>query len=89
MDELFETLTLVQTGVIEGFPVVLIGKDYYAQLMDYLHFMEDQKTISPEDLKLVLLTDDIGEAMAHIRTYILGNYEIKSRRKPKWWLFER
>lgn len=89
MDELFETLTLVQTGVIEGFPVVLIGKNYYTQLMDYLHFMEQQKTISPEDLKLVLLTDDIDEAMAHIRTYILGNYEIKSRRKPKWWLFER
>lgn len=89
MDELFETLTLVQTGVIEGFPVVLIGKDYYAQLMDYLHFMESQNTISPEDLKLVLLTDDIGEAMAHIRTYILDNYEIKSPRKPKWWLFER
>lgn len=88
MDELFETLTLVQTGVIEGFPVVLIGKDYYAQLMDYLHFMEDQKTISSEDLKLVLLTDDINEAMTHIRSYILDNYEVKSRRKPKWWLFE-
>ncbi len=88
MDELFETLTLVQTGVIEGFPVVLIGKDYYAQLMDYLHFMEGQKTISSEDLKLVLLTDDINEAMTHIRSYILDNYEVKSRRKPKWWLFE-
>ncbi len=89
MDELFETLTLVQTGIIHDFPVVLIGKDYYSQLIDYLHFMEEQGTISPEDLKLVLLTDDIQEAMAHIRTYILGNYRIKSRRQPLWWLLER
>ncbi len=89
MDELFETLTLVQTATIHNFPVVLIGKDYYQPLMDYIHFMEDQKTISPEDLKLVKLTDDIEEAMLHIRSFILENYKIKPRRKPLWWLLER
>lgn len=88
MDELFETLTLVQTGMIEGFPVVLIGTDYYGQLMEYLHFMEAQGTISAKDLELVKLTDNLDEAMAHIRSFILENYEIKQRRKPLWWLFE-
>jgi len=87
MDEMFETLTLVQTGIIHNFPVVLIGKDYYQDLMDYLHDMEARKTISPEDLKLVRLTDDINEAMMHISKYISENYEIK-KRKRRWWLLE-
>lgn len=89
MDELFETLTLVQTKVIHNFPVVLLGKDYYTPLMDYLHFMVDQKTISESDLKLVKLTDDIDEAMLHIRTYISSNYKVRKRRQPLWWLFEK
>ncbi len=56
--------------------------------MDYLHFMAEQQTISPEDLNLVLLTDSADEAMEHIRKYITSNYKIKPR-KPKWWLFEK
>jgi uncharacterized protein (TIGR00730 family) len=89
MDEMFETLTLVQTGVIHDFPVVLMGSDYYRDLMAYIHFMEAQGTISSEDLKLIKLTDDIEEAMAHIRTFILDNYIIKHRRRALWWLLER
>ncbi|MFM9946527.1 MAG: TIGR00730 family Rossman fold protein [Saprospiraceae bacterium] len=89
MDEMFETLTLVQTGMIHNFPVVLMGKDYYQPLMDYLHFMAEQKTISESDLQYVKLTDDIEEATAHIRAYILGNYQIKKRNRPAWWLFEK
>jgi len=89
MDEMFETLTLVQTGIIHNFPVVLMGKDYYQPLMDYLHFMAAQKTISDSDLQYVKLTDDIEEATAHIRAYILDNYQIKKRNRPTWWLFEK
>lgn len=89
MDELFETLTLVQTGMIHDFPVVLVGTSYFQDLMEYLHYMESQGTISPEDLKLVKLTDDIDEAMAHIRRFILDNYKIKTKRKPRWWLLEK
>ena len=89
MDEMFETLTLVQTKVIHNFPVVLVGKEYYSQLMDYLLFMVNQKTISPEDLELIKLTDDTEEAMEHIRKYILKNYEVKKRDKPFWWLLEK
>jgi hypothetical protein len=88
MDEMFETLTLVQTKVVHNFPVVLIGKDYYRQLMDYLHFMVEHKTISPDDLQLIKLTDDVEEAMEHIRKYIEINYQVKKRSRA-WWLFER
>lgn len=88
MDELFETLTLVQTKSITGFPVVLFGKEYYEPLMDVLHMMATKGTISEEDMSLVLLTDNIEEAMEHIRKYIQQNYVIKPR-PGQWWLFEK
>ncbi len=88
MDEFFETLTLVQTKTINGFPIVLYGKEYFEPLMAYIAFMATEGTISPEDLKLVLVTDDMDEAIAHINAYVLDNYTIK-KRKRVWWLFEK
>lgn len=88
MDEFFETLTLVQTKTITTFPIVLFGKEYYGPLMEVMHDMAEKGTISEADMALVLLTDDVGEAMDHIRKYILQNYKVKPRRKW-WWLFER
>lgn len=88
MDELFETLTLVQTKTITPFPIVLFGKAYYQPLMEAIHDMEKQGTISPEDLSLVKFTDDIDEAMDFISSYISKNYAIKPR-KRYWWLFEK
>ena len=88
MDEFFGTLTLVQTRSITQFPIVLYGVQYYRRFMEYLASMAEQGAISREDLSLVLLTDSIGEAMNHIKTYIDKNYEIKPR-KRLWWLFEK
>jgi len=88
MDELFETLTLIQTTTIEQFPVVLFGKQYYQPLWDYMEDMSEYGTISLRDLDLVLLTDSHDEAMEHIEKYISGNYQVKDRRKL-WWMFER
>ncbi|HRH60223.1 MAG TPA: LOG family protein, partial [Chitinophagaceae bacterium] len=88
MDELFETLTLIQTKTITQFPVVLFGKKYYQQLMDSIEEMVNAGTINKTDMNLLLLTDDIDEAMQHVTTYIQSNYTIKRRRK-KPWLFER
>lgn len=88
MDELFETLTLIQTKTINDFPVVLFGKKYYEPLITYIEDMKKEKTISPQDLNLLLITDDYDEAMNHIKTYIKNNYTVKKRRKI-WWLFEK
>lgn len=88
MDEFYETLTLVQTKTITQFPIVLLGRSYFQPVMDYLHFMAEQGTISPEDINLVLLTDSVDEAMDHISKYIRTNYSVKPRKK-QWWLFER
>lgn len=91
MDELFETLTLVQTKKITDFPIVVMGQDFYKPMQEYLKFMVEQGTISPEDLDLVLFTDDPAEATAHIGRYLSENYRIKKRKLnfPLWWLFER
>lgn len=88
MDEFFETLTLVQTKTISQFPIVLFGKEYYKDLWDMIEHMEEKGTIAKADLSLVLLTDDLDEAMQHIRTYIRQNYKVKPR-KRSWWLFEK
>ena len=88
MDEFFETLTLIQTKTITQFPVVLYGKEYYKDLWDYILYMRDKGMISDDDLNLVLVTDDVDEAMRHIHTYISKNYTIKPRKKL-WWLLEK
>jgi uncharacterized protein (TIGR00730 family) len=88
LDEFFETLTLVQTKMLTQFPIVLFGKAYHAELYRHISFLVTQQTISEEDLKLVLLTDSIDEAMNHIQTYISKNYPKKIR-KRRWWLFEK
>jgi uncharacterized protein (TIGR00730 family) len=88
MDEFFETLTLVQTKTITSFPLVLFGKSFYKELWEAMQDMAEKGTISKEDMNLVLLTDDIDEAMDHITKYIRTNYKIKPRRKM-WWLFEK
>jgi uncharacterized protein (TIGR00730 family) len=88
MDEFFETITLIQTKTITQFPIVLFGKDYYKDLMEAIEAMAKQGTIATEDMKLVLLTDDMDEAMQHIQAYITTNYKVVPR-KRLWWLFER
>jgi uncharacterized protein (TIGR00730 family) len=88
MDELFETLTLVQTKKVEGFPIVVMGSEYYEPLREFIDFMAEKGTISKEDLDLLLFTDSPQEAMKHIRKYITGNYKVVKRR-PIPWLFER
>lgn len=88
MDELFETLTLVQTKTITNFPVVLFGTAFYEPLLRVFRHMVEEGTIAATDLSLVLLTDDMDAAMEHIRTYIQKNYTIKPRQRRRW-LFER
>lgn len=88
MDEFFETLTLAQTTVINDFPIVLYGKAYYAPLLTAIDEMQKKGTIGEKDKNLILLTDDMDEAMEHIRTYISHHFQVKPR-KRLWWLFEK
>jgi hypothetical protein len=89
LDELFNTLTLIQTKSITQFPVVLYGKSYYEPLLEMFRKMKIEETILVNDFNLLLVTDDLDEAMNHIRTYISNNYNLQKKRKRLWWLFEK
>lgn len=68
-DELFEALTLVQTRKVTRFPIVLMGKDYWAGLLEWLRgTVRERGTISPGDVDLLHVTDDVDEAVRIIRT---------------------
>jgi uncharacterized protein (TIGR00730 family) len=67
MDELFEALTLVQTGRTPNFGVALVGREYWQPLLDWLRdTMLARGCISPRDLDLFIVTDDPSEAVAHV-----------------------
>ena len=67
LDEMFEVLTLVQTKKIDKVPIVLMGIAYWQGLFEWLKSATlEHKLIHAEDLNLVLLTDDIEEAVSHV-----------------------
>jgi len=63
MDEVFETATLIQTGKIKNFPLVLMGVDYWSNLRELCERMVDEGTIDRTDLDRIVFTDSPDEAM--------------------------
>lgn len=83
LDELAEALTLIQTGKIEQFPVILIGRDYWTPLRAMMDVMVEAGTISASDLDLMLVTDSVPEAMAHLEQYAVKQFGLKRRQRPR------
>jgi uncharacterized protein (TIGR00730 family) len=70
LDELFEILTLVQTHKLPPAPIVLIGSNYWAGLLDWIeNKLQAQKLIGPNDLSLLTVSDDIDQVMRLIETF--------------------
>jgi uncharacterized protein (TIGR00730 family) len=90
LDELCEALTLIQTGKIRSFPVVLVGTAYWEPFIALLREMLEEGAISESDLKLLLVTDDIDEAIAHLERNAVTAFGLRRLpwREPKWWLGE-
>ncbi len=84
MDELFESLTLIQTKKIRHFPIVLMGTDYYAPMISFLESMVTAGTISRSDLDLLMVTDSVEEAMAHIEKFAVQKFQLKRVPKRSW-----
>jgi uncharacterized protein (TIGR00730 family) len=67
LDEMFEALTLIQTGKVLHFPVVLVGRDYWGDLLDWIgDELIEHGMVSPDDVRLLYLTDDVEEAVAEV-----------------------
>ena len=71
IDELFEALTLIQTKKIKKMPVVLIGKDYWDGLIDWIQstMLEKESNISPDDMNLMKVVDTADEAVKYIEDF--------------------
>lgn len=88
LDELFEALTLIQTGKVEHFPVVLYGKEYWEGMMQWIREKPlYEEKIGPEDLRLLTITSDIDEACEaitrHHRSREQAQREAASRAATK------
>lgn len=80
-DELFEALVLVQTRKVTSFPVVLFGRSYWQGLVDWLgSTVLEQATISPPDLDILRVTDDVDEA---VQILVEGRDPTPSPRRPE------
>ncbi len=84
MDELFEISTLIQTGKIRNFPCVLVGRDFWEPLMEFLRerFVA-MGTIDPEDMARFYVTDSPADAAEYIRTNAMKNFGLKYQVPPK------
>jgi uncharacterized protein (TIGR00730 family) len=71
LDELFEALTLIQTEKIKKFPIVLFGSDFWSGLIDWIKktLLEEYRNVSPEDLDLIKIVDDVDEAVKHVSQF--------------------
>lgn len=78
LDELFEAITLIQTFKIGRFPIVLVGKDFWGGLMDWIKqvVLQKEKNVSPEDLELFSLVDTAEEAVKVIEDFY-NKYMLK------------
>ena len=92
LDELFEALTLIQTGKIKNFPIVIMGTDYWKELLDFIATMAQRGMIAATDLSLIYATDSIDEAIAHIQAKAIEPFGLKRVTHPRRafpWLGER
>jgi uncharacterized protein (TIGR00730 family) len=91
LDEIFETATLIQTHKIEDFPLILLGKEYWRPLLDFLHGrLVDAKTIDAIDADRFLVTDSAEEAVQLADETGLRRFGLSygPKVKRRWFLWE-
>lgn len=92
LDEFFEVATLIQTGKMQGFPVILVGKDYWEGLLAFLKDpVYTAGNISFSDLESIKLTDDPVEGLNLITAAVIKKFGVRytKRKKPWWFMGER
>lgn len=82
VDELFEALTLIQTGKISDFPVVVLGTDYWSSMAEQLDRMVADGMIDASDLDFLLITDDVDAAVEHVRRATVDRWRLAKRLRP-------
>jgi uncharacterized protein (TIGR00730 family) len=87
LDEIFETATLIQTHKIRDFPLVLVGRDFWRPLTDFLHGpLEAMALIDPIDADRIIVADAADEAVAAVRDIAIRAFGLRYRRPRRRWL---
>ncbi len=84
VDELFESLTLIQTAMMQKFPIVIYGSGYHEHLIKYIDALKAAGTVSPEDDKLFLVTDNIDAAVTHISECSIRPFGLTVKKKSRF-----
>lgn len=85
LDEFFEAITLIQTGKLYTFPVVLMGCGYHKELQEHVQKMIAEGTIGQTDAQLYLFTDSVAEAIQHIRKHTIERFDLRMERPMTPW----
>jgi len=88
LDELFESLTLIQTKMIQNFPIVIFDSEYHKELCQHIQVMAKNESISQEDMELLFVTDSVEDLITHIETYAIKKFGLVKKKNPKWWFAE-
>jgi len=87
LDEIFETATLIQTGKIQDFPLVLVGRDFWRPLTDFLHGpLERMGVIDPRDADRIVVVDSAAEAVAVVRDIAIPTFGLHYPVPRRRWL---
>lgn len=90
VDELFETITLIQTGKVKNFPILLYGKDYWKPMLQQIDRMIAEGTLGLKELEFVFVADSVDEATELLQDRLVEMWRTAKSRKddPKWWFLE-
>ena len=90
MDEYFEALTLIQTKMIEQFPIVIFDREFHQELLKHIECMKKAGTISEDDSQYYLVTDSVDEAVTYIQQHTIKKFNLKPEtpNRPFKWLLE-
>lgn len=81
LDELFESITLIQTKKIKDFPVIVMGKEFHKEIIAHVQLMKERGTISPEDDQLFVVTDSIEEAIQVLKEKSIGRFNLRPEKQ--------
>jgi uncharacterized protein (TIGR00730 family) len=91
LDEIFETVTLIQTGKIQEFPLVLMGREFWRPLLEFFRSrLIAEETIAPGDVDRITVTDSATDAVQSITEVGMRRFGLTygPRMKRRWFLWE-
>jgi hypothetical protein len=91
LDEYFEALTLIQTKMIQQFPIVIFDREFHKDLLEHIELLKLKGTISENDDQYYLVTDSIDDAVNYIQQNTITKFSLRQEQpyKPFRWLYEK